>query len=304
MKASCVKRRITLCTLIIACSVTFGTPHARAQSWGDNPSSQIFKSALEEMTKIIDEIQKAVVLVVLIQSVTTQINQIIESAGGAIVGTAGWLAYFHEVDEAARVKTRNELSILTRGGTTGFKQSVGDAGDSIQGRIRKFAESSFSEKKEQQVSSGDFLRNGDIGTVNNLTGKSELNNIASFTATLNPQNSFMISQIGADKFAEARKEELRAREFKQIGAGFNSARPGQTAATVYNTEQEAIGSILRNNNLSPTTKSILGVSLNRLLKDLGGKAEDAVGKKIKSAKNDLKETFNKIGGSKEFEKSY
>lgn len=292
------KRAISVVLLVTILCV----PQVSYAQWDGGFAAEVFGATLRKIAKNLDEIQKAVILVVLVHSIMTQIDQIVDSAGGAIVGTAGWLALMDKIESDARIETQNQLAYTTRGACLN-KNEVSGNQDSIQKRVCAFIQDGVNGgSKIQNTSIGDYLRNN-AGTVSDVTGKSE-SNISALTDTFNPEKNIMAWQIARDLRAENEKRLSEAEKWKRTASPYNSAQPTQTAADVNSVRQSAFASILNGNLLSKAGGPVLITAANRLLKNLGGKAEDAVGKKIQGVKNDLKKTFNKIGGSKEFEKSY
>ncbi len=290
-----LKKRVVIMTVLIAFVVVFGAPQLTyAQSWSDNPSSQIFKSALDEMKRIVEDIQRAVVTVVLMQSISRQIDQIIGSSGGAIVGTQGWIDYLSKADDTAATKARNILAASTRGVATNYLRGEGD---SIAGRIADFIDAGLNGDKiiNSTILPNDYLRNGSGVTINKITGKSELNNIAALTAVLDARNNIMMAQISADTFEKLRQEETEARKLKQTGAGFDSAQPLQTAEVVNNLSQATMSAAL-NGVKSPIVKRIVMVVFTRFVSKLSAKAE----KRVTEIRRSVGKVLNKVGGRQQY----
>ncbi len=296
------KKRVALMATLVAFVVTFGTPQTtHAQSWGDNPASQILKTALEEMTKIIADIQQAVVLVVLIQSVSRQIDQIIEASGGAIVGTQGWVDYLNKANDVAATKARNILGISTRGAVTNYTRGEGD---SITGRIADFADAGLLGDEGVPMGSlspNDYLRNGNGGTISKITGKSELNNIAALTATLNASNNVMAQEVAAGVLRKEKKKQEKAFELSQTTtSGYTGAQPLRVAGIVNNLNASIISTTLGASQ-SNLVKRIVSVALTQFIKNASGTVEKKINKEVKRS---VGKVLNDSGGSQQFKVNF
>ncbi len=298
MSTLSIKKRAFLMTIMIMFVTVFSVPHtAHAQSWGDNPASQIFKEMLSKASEIIKDIQHAFIITVLIYSMERQISHIVDKAGGSISGVSGWRDYLKKADDVAKVKTKNELAHLTRGGALNLTR---DNGDSLSNRVSDIANSALSEKKFSKVSSTrEFLRGNVKNTVNPNTGKSNVSNIAALTDIFsNPLNNLMAGQVAKDMYEEIREDEKEALILKQTGYGYNSKRPRETAATVASLRQETVSTALE--GVTPLTRPIISTVLNRFMSGLSSKVDNGM-QKVINAKNDLSDYYNKTGNSKQFE---
>ncbi len=288
-------RKIIVAVLMVS-MVTFAVPQrAYAIAWPDIVG-QGFGEALDQIAKVIMDVQKAVVLVVLVNSITTQIEQIIDDSGGRITD---WRAHLYNT-EAAKIRAQNALAEMTRGAT--LRQNIGDIQDSFIGRGVKFATAALREDINYTGGSDFFRGETNAGTIDPKTGKIAMTNIAALTASFDPINGFMAEQIAKDILRDEKEKSIESKKLAQTAVGFDTANPSQTAAAV-NTLTQSATDTLTSGIDNPIAKSILAPVLTRMMGKLGSKASNEIDNLLESQKA-LSKVYNAAGGAKQFQKTY
>lgn len=294
------KAQIFAITLIMSMTIGLAVP-SRAHAviaWPDIVGA-IAQVNYQKMLEIIAEIQKGVIMVVLIRSIITQVDQIINDAGGRITD---WRQYMYgDSLEIAKVRTLNELTKLTRGSY--LLQDTNGTLDSAQERIASFATRALSSDSFNIANyAADYQRGLTLGATRDPnTGKSNLTNIVAITAALQPENSFMAGQIGEDLLAKFAEQETTISIERQKAVGVDSVNPSFVNSSISAMRSSVMNAIL--SETSPVVRPIVSSVTSLFLNKLEDKAYSGLQDVLEENKA-LQQVYNATGGFQQFRPNF
>lgn len=265
-------RTIIMSVVIVYMTIMIpSTAHAQFE----NVASQGLSNTLDKLSKTIQQIEKAIVLVVVMQGIVTQVEHIISRDGNKITN---WREYLYGAPQAAALTATHAMMVnLTRGGTN-LDSLPGDADAARAGNLgivgRKLAATETAlTSLESDISLGgtDAVAYFANSSVSQSTGKL-LSSVTSINAMLQPQNNTagMIGIAQNTFAAEKERNENIVVAIQQL-PGYDSANPllmQNLQNSLTDTVLKSFGAI-ENPMMKTIVSSVLTKMLNRLMSNNG-----------------------------------
>lgn len=295
-------------TVGIGLTSVWPQPAAAMAAWPDVVGPTM-ANTIERGIKVVADIRKAMMAIILMEGVAMQVNQVIDNLGGKI----NWVDYLQKLpQDAAVAQTQNLVAQLTRGGSFLTAPGTGGAGDTtaaagdINARLETAAKRALQRYVQGSINTGGadltaFTKGTTIdaltGQFNPFGGPNNATMAGFLSMTTDPNKTaagLMTNVTAAVAAAEDMNRMLLSAE--QTMAGYNTADPQFVAAMKKETFAaglQLIGNVTSGSPGADTTSQIIKQFLPGLMRSMLVQDKNSLGKQMENlAKSTLADFFN------------